>query len=82
MAKKTNDVDMLTFQPFGEETLMENEERVKKATKNAQPDVKKIVEKKVRSVNEPSKTKNDALKGVMIGVVVAMLFICYDIFLH
>ena len=79
MSKNTDNVDMVTFQPFGEETLQRNEEELKKITSNSK---KEELEKKI-SNNSAVKVKNlksAKFNGVIIGLVIAFLFVAYDLF--
>lgn len=81
MTKNTNEADMLTFEPFGEKTLIENE-KINKSKNIAQKDVKKIVKNKTISSSKKNTPPNSILNGIILGFVITGLFICYDIFLH
>lgn len=74
MSQKDGDnegLDMVTFQPY-EEEVPQNKKEDKKAA-SPQPSVVK---------NKNSAGKNDAIKGVVLGVGFAFLFIVVDFFLH
>lgn len=79
MSKNTDNLDMVTFQPFGEDTLLSNEKELKKITSNSR---KEELEKKVsqKSAVKVKKSKNEKFIGVFIGLVIALLFVAYDMF--
>lgn len=79
MSKNTDNLDMVTFQPFGEETLQSNEEELKKTTSSSK---KEEVEREIshKSAVKVKNSKSEKFNGVIIGLVVAFLFVAYDMF--
>jgi hypothetical protein len=78
MSKNTDNLDMVTFQPFGEETLISNEEELKKTTSNS----KHVEEEEIspNNVVKANKSKSEKFNGVIIGLILAFLFVAYDMF--
>lgn len=75
---KNDDLDMVTFQPFGEETLMSNEEELKKTTNSVHEEAEQTVSS--NSVVKANKSKSEKFNGIIVGLIIAFLFVAYDMF--
>jgi len=80
MSKNTDDLDMLTFQPFGDDTMVNNQEQIikKTAQEEAAPPKRNKQEKIVTS----NKTKSEKFNGIIIGFILVFLFVAYDVIMH
>ena len=78
MAKNNDNLEMVTFQPFGEETLMSNEEELKKTTNSVHEEAEQTVSS--NSVVKANKSKSEKFNGIIVGLIIAFLFVAYDMF--
>lgn len=73
MSNDNNNLDMVTFQTVGEDTLKNQEKEIKKSNSVS-------IKSSHKNAQREQKSKNQKLSGFMIGLVFAFLFIAYDMF--